>query len=262
MSEREITANAFYYERTSLYKNTIGNQHYHSFFEIYYLEEGSCHYFIDNETYEIRAGDIVLIPEGTIHKTVYRDSDAKRRLIYCAQTYIPASVSRHLSTIIYVYRNKKISNEILSILNEIEKECSSPDKFSDNMILCHMHKLFFLLARNTDTELPRRSTNTYTAATIAYIKENYFEDITLSDLAARCAVTPEHLSRTFKRDTGFGISEYLSIIRLQQAQFLLCSDPTLSVAEVAAKCGFSDSNYFSKRFKEMYGMSPLNFRKS
>lgn len=261
MNTHDIITDKFYYGKSSQYKNTIGNQHCHNLFEIYYLEEGSCHYFIDNETYEAKAGDIVLIPEGIIHKTVYLDSDAKRRLIYCTQMHIPAPVSRYLTNIGYIYRNKKVSNETLSILNEIEKEWSSPDKFSDNMILCHMHRFFFLLARNPDTEVPSRSTNTYTTATIAYIKENYFEDVTLTDLAARCMVTPEHLSRTFKRDTGLGISEYLSITRLQHAQFLLRSDLTLSIAEVAKRCGFNDSNYFSKRFKEAYGISPLSFRK-
>ena len=261
MSLRDIIAGRFYYERSSQQKNTISNQHYHNLFEIYYLEEGCCNYFIDNSTYEVRAGDVVLIPKGTIHKTVYRDSDAKRRLIYCAQTYIPASVNQYLSTVNYVYRNNGILNDVKNVFDEIEREYCLQDKFSENLILYSMHKFFFLLARNPNTEVPSRSTNIYTTETIAYIKENYFEDITLPLLAAKCAVTPEHLSRTFKRDTGLGVSEYLSIIRLQQAQLLLLSDLTLSVAEVAERCGFSDSNYFSKRFKTMYGISPLSFRK-
>ncbi len=261
MSSRDTISDKFYYSKSSQHKNTTGSQHYHNLFEIYFLEEGSCHYFIDNDTYDVEAGDIVLIPEGIIHKTVYRDSDAKRRLIYCAPIYIPTAVIRYLPTIIYIYRNKKVIDDVLALLNSIEKEYSSPDEFSDSAILSYMHMLFFLLARNRDTEVPRRSGNAYTTQTIAYIKENYREELTLSDLASRCAVTPEHLSRVFKRDTGFGISEYISIIRLQQAQIFLRSEPQLSIAEIAEKCGFSDSNYFSKRFREMYGISPLKFRK-
>ncbi|MBE6577382.1 MAG: AraC family transcriptional regulator [Ruminococcaceae bacterium] len=260
MSSRDTISENFYYEKTSQQKNTGVNQHYHNLFEIYYLEEGTCHYFVDNNTYAVEAGDVVLIPEGVIHKTVYRDSDAKRRLIYCTHFYIPPAVIRYLPTMIYVYRNKRVTKEIMAILDAIEREYCSPDEFSESSILSYMHMLFFLLARNRDTEAPRSSGNVYTTQTIAYIKENYKYDMTLSDLAARCAVTPEHLSRIFKRDTGFGISEYVSMIRLQQAQMLLRTDSKLSVAEVSERCGFSDSNYFSKRFKEMYGMSPLRFR--
>lgn len=261
MASKDTILDKLYYEKNSWQKSTIVNQHYHNLFEIYFLEEGSCQYFIDNDTYDVEAGDIVLIPEGIIHKTVYRDSDAKRRLIYCAPIYIPTSVIQYLPNMIYIYRNKRVTNEVLEILNAIEKEYSSPDEFSESVILSYMHMLFFLLARNHDTEAPHRSGSAYTTQTIAYIKETYGEDLTLPDLASRCAVTPEHLSRIFKRDTGFGISEYISIIRLQQAQIFLRSESALSVAEIADKCGFSDSNYFSKRFREVYGISPLKFRK-
>ena len=261
MSALDSISEKFHYEKTSHQKNTVWNQHYHNLFEIYYLEEGTCHYFIDNDTYEVEAGDIVLIPEGIIHKTVYRDSDAKRRLIYCAPVYIPPAIIRYLPTMLYIYQNKRGKNEVTAILDAIEKEYLSPDEFSESAILSYMHTLFLLLVRNRDTEAPRRRGNAYTTQTISYVKEHYSEEITLPELASRCAVTPEHLSRVFKRDTGFGISEYISIIRLQQAQLLLRSEQSYSVAEVAEKCGFSDSNYFSKRFKEMYGLSPLHFRK-
>ena len=261
MGLHDIIANSFYYGKRSQQRNTISDRHYHNLFEIYFLEEGVCHYFIDNSTYSIKAGDLVLIPEGAIHKTVYRDSDAKRRLIHCAQMYVPASVSQYLSTVNYVYRNNEITSDIKNIFDEIEKEYYSSDRFSESLILYNVHRLFFLLARNPNTEAPSHSMSSYIAETIAYIKENYFEDITLPALASKCAISPEHLSRIFKRDTGFGVSEYLSIIRLQQAQLLLRQDPSLSVAKVAEMCGFSDSNYFSKRFKATYGISPLSFRK-
>ena len=262
MRSRQAISESFYYSKTLQPKNTVGKQHYHNLFEIYYLEEGSCHYFIDNDTYEVRAGDVVLIPEGIIHKTVYLDTDAKRRLIYCSPIYIPPAANRYLSSIIYIYRHKRVSHEVLDIINDIEREYSSEDDFSENMILCLMHRLFLLLARNRDAEAPIRNGNSYTTATISYIKENYSEDISLAELAGRCVVTPEHLCRTFKHDTGFSIFEYISIIRLQQAQFLLRSDPSLSVSEVALRCGFNDSNYFSKCFKSALGISPCGFRKA
>lgn len=218
---------------------------------MYFLEKGSCHYFIDNDTYEVQAGDIVLIPEGVIHKTMYGESGAKRRLIYCDSGYIPTAVIPYFPSILYMYRNKKVTERVLEIFDAVEREYFFCDEFSKDVLSHYMHLLFFLLARNIDVEAPRRVGNIYTTQTIAYIKENYSEDIRLSDLAVRCSVSSEHLSRVFKKDTGFGISEYLSIIRLQQAQQLLRSTQTLSVSEIATKCGFADSNYFSKKFKQM-----------
>lgn len=255
-----INIEKFYYEKRSQDRRTVGHHHYHGIFEIYYLEKGTCHYFIDNDTYDVKTGDIVLIPEGTIHKTMYGESDVTRRLIYCDSQYIPPELLRELSSISYVYRNKNVSRRVLEMLELIEREYTSPDRYSNDMILHSMHQIFVLLARNMSSEAPRTSGSSYTAQTIAYIKENYAQDIRLGDLATRCSVSPEHLSRVFKQDTGFGVSEYITVIRLQRSQLLLKTRPDLSVAEIAGKCGFNDSNYFSTKFKAMYGVSPLTFR--
>ncbi|MBE5732307.1 MAG: helix-turn-helix domain-containing protein [Clostridiales bacterium] len=261
MKPTKIESKIFYYEKRCTEKHEIGSQHYHDHFEIYFLEKGSCRYFIDNDTYDIEKGDIVLIPAGTIHKTTYNENESIRHLIYCSSAYIPVSVVRYFPSILYVYRNKKTYARIKEIFYEIEKENISPDEFSNDVLLHYVHLLFFLLARNNDSETPARTGSTYTTKTIAYIKENYHQDIKLTDLASRLFVSCEHLSRVFKRNTGLCISEYITIIRLQQAQALLRSSPNMDVTEIAQKCGFNDSNYFSKKFKTAYGISPLAFRK-
>lgn len=260
MSSYSLTGGKFLYDKMLLNRNLNGTQHYHDFFEIYLLESGSCHYFIDNDSYDVVAGDIVLIPAGIIHKTMYGDAEVKRRLIYCPYAYIPTSVIPHFSSILYVYRNPELRERIFNIFDEIEREYYSGDGFSEEVIMHYTHLLFFLLVRNGDTAMPKRTGSVYTTETIAYIKENYSDSIKITELAKQLSVSPEHLSRIFKRDTGLGISEYLSTVRLQKSQLLLRSTD-LSVSEIAERCGFYDSNYFSKKFKESYGISPLRFRK-
>ena len=62
-----------------------------------------------------------------------------------------------------------------------------------------------------------------------------------------------------KKETGFGFCKYLNSIRLQQAEKLLRESNKPNVTSISTKCGFDDSNYFSKKFKEMYGVSPKKF---
>ena len=64
-------------------------KHYHNLFEIYYFTGGECNYFIDNKSYRLMPGDIVLIPEGVIHNSEYGSIlnksvafGGKRRKIY------------------------------------------------------------------------------------------------------------------------------------------------------------------------------------
>lgn len=261
MSSHGISSDYFEYERRSLDKIDVGYQHYHDFFEIYLLESGTCHYFIDNDAYDIQVGDIVLIPKGIIHKTMYEENNVWRRLIYCSYKYIPTTVVPYFSSMLYIYRNPKITERVFKIFDAIGEEYSSGDGFSEEVLMHYMHLFFFLLARNRDIEVPKKTGSIYTTQTIAYIKEKYGENVKLSEMAKQFSVSPEHLSRIFKRDTGLGISEYLSTVRLQQSQHLLRSSSALSVTEIAQRCGFYDSNYFSKKFKEAYGVSPLRFRK-
>ena len=260
MAIKKFSDEQFVYEKTAPVKNVARGQHYHDLFEIYFLEKGCCHYFIDDKAYDIEAGDLVLIPENIIHKTMYDETGYSRKLLHFSSSYIPAEVTHKLSTMFYVYRIPAFVPRICAFFEAIESEYRSPDDFSQEVLRHHVGLFFCLLARNTDAAPLPPIKNTYTTETITYIKQHYHEEIRLSDLARRCSVSPEHLSRIFKKDTGFGVSEYISMIRLQQAQRLLRSSPTLSVATVADLCGYTDSNYFSEQFKRTYGISPLRFR--
>ena len=67
-------------------------------------------------------------------------------------------------------------------------------------------------------------------------------------------------SPLFKRVTGFGFCEYLTLLRLRRAEFMLKNEPGLSISSVAYACGFNDSNYFSHKFKLAYGKSPKELK--
>ena len=69
-----------------------------------------------------------------------------------------------------------------------------------------------------------------------------------------------YFCRVFKKSTGFGFSEYLTLYRLKQAEILLLEESTKSVSEIAYSCGFNDSNYFANRFKKIYGITPSKLR--
>lgn len=235
-------------------------QHYHDLLEIYFLEEGNCHFFIDNKSYQLEAGDIVLCPGGTIHKAKYEDTDYKRVLINCSRYYIPGSIFKDISNIIYVYRNDNITTEVKHIFDSLKKEYESGDKYSAEAIRGLMYMLFIMLARNENKKSQTLISNAYIDTAIEYIKNNFQSQITLTDIAKKCSVSTEHMSRIFKKETGCCFSEYLTYTRLQHAEYLL-KNSNLSITETAQSCGFSDSNYFSVVFKKNYKKSPMALKK-
>ena len=235
--------------------------HYHSLYEIYFLEEGNCTYIIDNKVYNVRAGDTVIIPDGVIHHTKYDDICHSRILINCAREYVPASLQTIISSGNYFYRNPFIADEIRKTLEKIESEYDLRDSFSDEIISCCIHSLLYLLLRNTESCVDIDNSNRIVEQAVAYIRENFSSDISLSSLARRFSVSSEHFSRLFKKETGLGFSKYLNSLRLQYAEQLLRSSGGKSITQIAEICGFEDSNYFSKKFKEVYGISPKKVQK-
>lgn len=236
------------------------SHHYHDDkFEIYYMVSGECNYFIDDKIYEVIPGDIVLIPEGVIHRTDYGVSEHSRLLIECSSKYIPPEARERLANIVYLYRNPKVSRDIYNILRKIEEEYKNPDEFSFDVIASELKLLLYILVRNEGTVEPTQSKNELIDSVVQYVKGNYHLDINLAKAAKMHFVSPEHLSRCFRRYTGFGFNEFLTLVRLRGAERLLKEKNGMSISDIAYSCGFNDSNYFSNKFKKSYGISPLKY---
>ena len=93
---------------------------------------------------------------------------------------------------------------------------------------------------------------------LQYVDEHYCEEITRNDLVDLVYVSPDYLSRTFKKETGRSLAQYILEKRVEKAKKLLRSD--MSVKNVALQTGYSNFSYFSKVFRDMEGMSPMEYR--
>jgi AraC-like DNA-binding protein len=239
----------------------ITESHYHNLFEIYYITSGECSYFVDNKTYSLIPGDIILIPEGIIHNTEY-NSPHSRLLINCSKSFIPGSIRDILPPMTYLYRNPDTIDEINGIFAKIENEYYSKDQLRNDILSCYTNMLFFIIARNISNCETVEGKNAHIEKAIDYMKNNFSSSVSLSDIASKCNISPEHFSRTFKQETGSTFSEYLNLLRLKKAHSLLRRSEKASVAKIASLCGFNDSNYFSLKFKQMYGISPKKLQMS
>ena len=124
-----------------------------------------------------------------------------------------------------------------------------------------MNLLFVTLIRSNSTTGLGETKHPIIGEAISYIKTNFNSDISLSKIAKAHFLSPEHLSRTFKKEIGIGFSDYVTMVRLQNAENLLKNRNGRSISEIAYSCGFNDSNYFSDKFKKIHGISPLKYSK-
>ena len=108
----------------------------------------------------------------------------------------------------------------------------------------------------------RRDEAFYVRSCQAFIRDRYPENIALADLAEMLGVNPNYLSGVLKKNLHATFREQLTEKRLTEAEILLRLHPGLSVGEIAFRCGFSDSNYFSALFHRKRGMTPTGYRRT
>lgn len=92
-----------------------------------------------------------------------------------------------------------------------------------------------------------------------HIQEHLDEDLSLDQLAKIAHFSPYHFHRIFKSMVGEGVKEYVKRLRLEMAAMLLKSTAH-PVLQIALECGYEAHEAFSRAFRQMFGMSPSQFR--
>ncbi len=246
--------------------------HCHSYFELFYAENGSCRFFIENKMYDIRQGDFILIPPGVFHYTRYVDGPCKRVIVHFRREHIGEDVAEVLPgkgtflTAMRIFQTPEayrgqINTHIARMVNErkIADERSLP------MLVALLRELFLICSRECVflRDIPEyiHTTDSPIVQAAGYISSHFSEHISAADIAAAAGYSPNYLSLKFKKSVGIGIHEYLTFVRLRAAALELVTTAD-SITEIAFRCGFSDSNYFKDAFKKKYGVSPREYRKS
>lgn len=262
MSNKISFIDEFYFHRAANETAVFNARHYHEAYEIYYLKAGRCSYFIDDSAYDMEGGDIVVIPPGVIHKTNYFDSPHTRYLMNCSELVIPESTRFAFSTV-RLYSSKSLASGCEAIFDKIREEYEGDNRYREDAMLAYISELFILLARSDGAI---KSTcgegHSFVDGALRHIRNNYMNDVTLTSTARALSVSSEHLSRSFKRETGFGFSEYVNTVRLKHAEDMLKNELGKSVSDIAFATGFNDGNYFSLKFKRAYGITPSEYRRN
>lgn len=249
--------------------------HLHPMYEIYYLQSGTRKIFLDDSIYILDRGDMVFIPMNTIHKTSYVNDKVHERIAMIFNDEAIPDIKSSTSQISFkkIFYSEPVihissihRDYIEGLLNRMLSEYEQSDDYSDiNIKNCLQELIIFLLRykhhKNSEHIQNIDMTDTLMQKAAKYIRTNYMEDLSLEAVAAHVNISPTYFSKKFKSSTGFGYKEYLINVRIQEASNMLL-ETNEPINEIAAKCGFNDSDYFGNAFKRTKGISPLKYRKN
>lgn len=151
---------------------------------------------------------------------------------------------------------------VRSILNRLESEHRSEVPGNVSMIRTLLSELVIYLARAFSRVRPAEDDRRWQLAQVASVLETaYREEHRLPRLAELAGMSTNTLLRHFRRQYGCSPVQYLLEVRMREARRAL-ANTGLTVAEIAHRCGFNDSNYFARQFAARSGLSPREYRKT
>lgn len=99
-----------------------------------------------------------------------------------------------------------------------------------------------------------------TQSILQYIQSNYYDsNFSLEKTAEKFKITPPYLSKLLKSETGFSFIDVLTNTRIRKAITLMDTSP-LKIYEISELVGYHNQYYFSRSFKKVMGLSPVQYR--
>jgi AraC-like DNA-binding protein len=149
--------------------------------------------------------------------------------------------------------------EIADLFEGLHRDAESDHPLAEEVCACRLQLLLLKLSAMPDWtsgQFPK-SERTFREAK-AWLLNHAIQTPRIADAAEAVGVTPEHLSRLFKRHAQTTPHRYVERIRMQRALELLV-DHGLNVGQVSELLGFTDQFHFSRSFKRVHGRPPTTF---
>lgn len=156
---------------------------------------------------------------------------------------------------------------LVCLAEDMYAENAARGFFSMEMIRAKLLLLLGLVCRRHQTQIAARAGDQIArhgrrealARVIRYVREHLTERLSLEDAAAAAFLSPNYLAHLIKKESGRTFVEIVTERRMEKARELLVNTD-MRVSEIAQATGFPDEAYFSRRFRQSMGESPVGFR--
>lgn len=244
--------------------------HSHTFYEIFYILEGSITHVLNGKPSVLSPGDVVFLNQNDIHSFIRpSDNHCKHRDIIIRTDFFQSLCEFLGSDFRSFYEQNLLTKHITLPLETLQKY--------ENRIGG------IILTLNLNTHLKISSIKTLLISLLNKLIEQehsakiehypmWFEDLIsrfhmneflktgLSEILSPYHFNKSYICRTFKKYMGCTMTDYLNDIRLQNSAFML-QNTDETILYISNNIGFSSVSYFNTVFKKKYGVSPKFFRK-
>ncbi len=216
---------------------------------------------VQGTEYVLNEGEGLLI-SPFLHHSYAKDTDEWLTAFATFTGTLEGSIEKLVGNRPVVFIEKEQGALIGALIEEIMEdwEVLSADTHALSL-KCYCLLLHFTRSRHTRALADEPLYVRYVAPVIKEIETRYNTELTVQGLSSMVYITPQYLSRLFRRFLGCSVYEYLTTLRINKAREFLVSSPRMEVQQIAGETGFSDTSHFIAMFKKTTGVTPLEFRR-
>ena len=264
-----------YFEFSNNYR-FIGEQH--DFWEMVYVDKGEVTVFADDQSHVLKQGEAFFHKPNQWHNLQANGIIAPNVAIVsfeCNSTgmeffndrimKVGQSEKKIISKIIMEYTNAFSTplNDLYT--NKLEKNPKAPVG-SEQLLKMYLSELLISFMRSTvsDTQLPMISVNnseTTLNLLVTYMQSNLSNNISVEQLVKHSGLNRTGINSLFKRNFNMGAIEYFIYMKIDAAKRYL-RENNFNVTQISEILGYANVHYFSRQFKKVTGMSPMEYSTS
>lgn len=244
-------------------------EHRHADFEVNYCIDGEFDIIIEKKTYHVGAGCMSLIPPMCAHEVPTQTNERRVMTIIFGVSFLKKqfnNFSKHASYPCVCDFNTEENLKIKKLFHECINAKHSDSTVAELLIVGNMYKILayifeILMDRGSISSREgdlRRVENVEKA--IELIHSNYKEPLTVEYVSEITGYSKSNFCKIFKKVVGEGFHQSLNRHRVECAAGLLTVS-NMSVADISEEVGFSEPKAFCRVFKDVYGMTPGQYRK-
>lgn len=259
-------------------------EHSHDFYEIAYITHSYGSHHSEQNEQNVHTGNYVLLSPEMAHYFLSKNSTSipRMRVLNCLFTkdFFHHTLSHFISipfeteTVFHqILKNNQPfclilqddhAHTVISCVNAIQNEYRNQTIGVSAVVHNHLENILLEVCRHSSD---MNSNMSYSEVDYRidelnhFMKQNLDLQLSLDILADHVHLSPEYLSRYFKKHTGKNIIKHLTELRIDKAKELL-QYTTYSVSEICFICGFSSESNFRKYFNQVCGISPSTYKKT
>lgn len=243
-------------------QNRVSRPRGYPFYHYLQTEQGVGRVEIAGETYLLHPGEGIFFTPFIRHSYEQEGGEWYTRFASFTGT-AAGSISQMLGNRQIILTGPEQGRHLSDLIDTCMDRCSeSPVDEKQLSIDCYTFLMDFVDSAHSRMSAQEPLYRNYVEPVLKEIEKHYDLDLTVESLSRQVYITPQYLSRLFRRFLNCSTYEYLTSFRISRAKELLVSDPRMKVQDIALRTGYTDASHFIVTFKKMTGVTPLEFRHS